>query len=330
MQYLAAVTILVLLISGCASNSNLDEHGPSSNQVLIEKPVVDPVGVMLQDGYLAEQRSDYSSAEALYISAAQQGNAQAHYELARLYAKGSVGGVPDLKKCNDHLVMAMSLGHAEGTRVLAWQYMRGAGVEKNVEKAKALFAKSAEKSVRAQRELGMLYINAYTSYPLNDIQMGMNYLRKATAKNDAESAYYLYLAITKSGNPNQESDDAILVAVKQEYPKALYHFAKTAMDKGRYEQAAQIYLKAALLGDTNSMFEYANNLILDRFKVQNKELEAYTWFAIAAERRHPQAIKEMTALHGIRTMYDKNQPGRLDAFIVNTKKLINPWQPKIN
>lgn len=339
MRRILTAMLIVGLMAGCstvkqgkvddkpipAANVGLAVDAPETPAVA-EAPVVNPVDVMMRDAYKAEQRKDMDSALALYTSAGQQGNAQAHYELARIYAQGLSGPV-DLAKSNEHLTIAFGLGHAESTRVLAWQYLRGAGVQKDVEKAKQLFGKAAVTSVRAQREVGMLYVNAYSQYPLGDITMGLEYLRKAAHAQDAEAAFYLYKTIVGLGKPTDESDDALLFAVSQEYPKALFLFGQTAMNKGRYEQAGQIYLKAALLGDRDAMFEYANNVMLKRFQSLDREVEAYTWFSIAAEYKQPQAIEEMVAQKGTRNMLDRKEPGRLDRMIAGTKDLIHPWQP---
>ncbi|MEG0868861.1 MAG: hypothetical protein RSG77_17655 [Hafnia sp.] len=288
-----------------------------------QSPALSSRDVMLQDAYRAEERKDFASALALYTSAADQGSDQAHYELARIYAQSQP---QDLVASNQHLIRASELGNAEATRVLAWQYLRGAGVEKDAVKAASLFDKAAESSVRAQREAGMLYANAFVGYPLNDNAKGLQYLRSATAAGDAEAAFYLYQNLTQSGVATPESDSAMVLAIQKEYPKALFVAGGFAMKKGKYEQASQVYLKAAMRGDADSMYAYANNVLLKRFPSSDRELEAYTWFSIAADKQHQESMNELKAQQGLKKMLERTQPGRLDNMISQTKLLIQPWQ----
>jgi TPR repeat protein len=335
MRHIAIAVLVSGLLAGCAVNQ--PEQAPSNPVVApvaapqdatsnLPQVAVSEADVLLQDAYRAEERKDMESALPLYEESARKGSAKAHYELARLYAQGADGVVKDLAVANRHLIEASSMGNDEATRVLAWQYLRGAGVEKNQVKAVELFDQAAKTSLRAQREAGMLYVNAYPQYALNDSKKGLSYLHTATQAGDAESAFYLYKTVTQMGAPTDESDAALVMAVQKGYPKALFLAGSVAMKQGKYEQASQIYLKAAMNDDAASMYEYANNVLLKKFKSNERELEACTWFAIAASKNNEASINELVAQAGLRRMLEKKQPGRLDNMIASTKQLIRPWK----
>lgn len=335
MRHIAIAVLVAGLLAGCAvkqpeqaSPAPVVAPAAGAQEAAVNLPqvAVSEADVLLQDAYRAEERKDMDSALPLYEESARKGSSKAHYELARLYAQGTFGIPKDLAVANRHLIESSRLGNDEATRVLAWQYLRGAGVEKSQIKAVELFDQAAKTSLRAQREAGMLYVNAYPQYALNDSKKGLTYLHTATQAGDPESAFYLYKTVTQMGAPTEESDAALVMAVQKGYPKALFLAGGVAMKQGKYEQASQIYLKAAMNDDAASMYEYANNVLLKKFKSNERELEACTWFAIAASKNNEASIKELVAQAGLRRMLEKKQPGRLDSMIASTKQLIRPWK----
>jgi hypothetical protein len=112
--------------------------------------------------------------DASYVSylksAAEQGSADAHYDLAKVYTDGKI--VPrDLNDASGHLRSSAGLGNPEALRVMAWQLVKGLDGSPDLGSGGAMMEEAAKSSVRAQREAGMLFANLYR-YHLNDVEKG--------------------------------------------------------------------------------------------------------------------------------------------------------------
>jgi hypothetical protein len=258
---------------------------------------------------------------AVLKQAADLGGGSANYQMARHYIQG-VDVRQDNALAHTYLVRSDAAGYAEATRVLAWQSLRGSGTAKDIALGKQLFDKASQTSVRAKRESGLLYLGQLQP-DLKDPVKGAQLLQMAYQEGDAESAYYY----SKSIRNVSESDarNALLFSGKAGYPKALMEVGKYAMQQGDAEYASACYMKAALAGDSEAMYQYANNVLIGKFKSPNRELVAYTWFSIANDYKQPQARGDLQALDGVRRVYDSRQPGYLAKIKTETKRMISPW-----
>lgn len=131
--------------------------------------------------------------------AAQIGSGKAHYELAKIYTDGKVRP-RDLALAQQHLQAAASLDDPEATRVLGWQMIKGdANTPQNINGGIAIMEIGVRKSVRAQRELGMLYANLYDDYKLDNVERGESYLLSAYRAGDVPAATALGKLYVRDG-----------------------------------------------------------------------------------------------------------------------------------
>jgi len=143
--------------------------------------------------------------EALEQAAA-QGNAQAQYRLAVMYANGD--GVPlNYSKAADYLLQAAEQGSAESQRLLAWLYANGYGVEQDYSKARHWFAQAAEGGdAKAQYSLGFMYQTGYYETTPDVKEMLKWYQRSADQGNaSAQLALGKLLAEGKQVAQNEEA-----------------------------------------------------------------------------------------------------------------------------
>src|SRR5215471_9458253 len=112
-----------------------------------------------EDAMAAAARGDYATAVRLLRPLADQGDAQAQYNLGVLYDNGQ--GVPQ----NDAEAMkwyrkAAEKGHARAQQNLGTMYANGQGVPQNYTEAMTWFRKAADQGhAGAQQSLGSMYFN---------------------------------------------------------------------------------------------------------------------------------------------------------------------------
>jgi uncharacterized protein len=108
-------------------------------------------------GLDADQRKDYKEAVRLYRLSAEQGNAEAQYNLGLMYDKGQ--GVPqDYKEAVKWYRLAAEQGDAYGQFNLGLMCHEGKGVPQDHKEAVRLYRLSAEQgNAKAQFNLGFMY-----------------------------------------------------------------------------------------------------------------------------------------------------------------------------
>jgi TPR repeat protein len=325
-----AVMLLAIAVglSGCSGlKDNPYAHQSSLLQSYPEGPApVESTSQQQADALEGQSRALFAqgqNTQGLMVlkQAADLGSGSASYQMARHYIQGRIVREDD-KLAHDYLVRSDAAGYAEGTRVLAWQTLRGSGTTQNIALAKQLFDKASQRSVRAQRESGLLYLGKLQP-SLNDPVKGASLLRSAYQAGDAESAYYYSKAIRVASE--SEARNALLFAGKAGFPEALMEVGDYALQQGDSKYASACYMKASLAGNTRAMMSYANNVLIGRFPSQNRELVAYTWYSIANDYKQPQAREELQALDGVRRIYDRSNPGYLSKLKTETIRMINPW-----
>ena len=357
MLRLSLIAITVAVISGCASVNNYDtansnpfdepRPAPQQRQVL-PKPtnparfmhsakvatmspadapdvVVTPVqstaplevqsltqlngseltasGEMLDEAARLGRIGDVQGKADVLLQAGNSGSGAALYELAKMYQDGTLP--KDEEVMVGYLVQAQNLGHVEATRVLGHLYCLGQSVPLNLEYGKKLLESAARTSTRAAREYGMMLTNQRKPY-LNDQLQGIEYLQKATDAGDQDAARSLAAALKEAGR----SEDALVALAKAEEMEP----APAA------PRAPQTLSARAHSGDVNSVFSYAQQLLLRKIPTPEPEFNAYCWFAVAKEMGHPDAAREMGAISGVRLISDKQNPGRLDRCIADLQQ----------
>ena len=129
-----------------------------------------------------------SDAVSSLIKAAEQGHAQAQYQLGWMYKDGE-GGVPkDLEKSIHWLEKAAEQEHVSAQFRLGWMYRYGDGISKDLEKSIYWLEKSAENGdAEAQFDLGLMYF--YERGVLEDRKKAFYWLEKAAEQGHRSAQY---------------------------------------------------------------------------------------------------------------------------------------------
>lgn len=312
MKMLFPLSLSVLLLAGCAqveTGSIPVEDLASSNPYGVidiqERPEA-PEGVDQGMGemgdestgttvYVAPQGGEAISTEAPAPVDPSNLDADGLYALGRQYIEGD--GVEVNQAIGEHyLSLSAELGKDEAKRVLGLL-----GLKKNPadREALAMLEDAAQTSVKAQMQLGFLYANQAQPY-LNDRPKGLGLIEQAYKSGSAEAAFY-YSRLIASSDP-AGADVALAFSAQHDYPKALVAYAKT---QGKGKASADVYLRAARAGDVASMYDYANGLLIQKYKptlrgfAHPAEAEALAWFSVASDLGNAQAAVEVANLKGV-------------------------------
>lgn len=289
----------------------------------VQQPT-DSSSVVVQDGpqadYLykasqyAREQGDPSAALAYLRQAAEAGSSQAHYDLARMLTAGE--GVPkNPVEASAHLDEAARLGNAEAVRVLGWMRLRGDNGSVDQAGGVAMLETAATTSVRAQRELGMLYADFYQPH-LSDPERAAGYLASAYQAGDEEAALYYGKLLVREGK-SLEAVAPLTFAAEKGNIKAVQ--ALRTLDGTGAVAAASVDPKPRP-DDAEAMYEKGSAIMLGK-PSRAKEAEAYAWFSLAADRGHQLAGAELANLAGVKSEHDASDPGWLDR---EKARLLNP------
>lgn len=250
------------------------------------------------------------------MAAAEAGSADAHYELARLLSEGKIV-VQDKAAARLYLERSAQLGNSEALRVMAWNSLRGDGVAADKALGERMMKQAAGSSVRAQRELGMLYANIYQPH-LSSYEQADHYLTLAAQAGDAEAAYSL-------GRLKEGSGDT-LGAIEWYEAASQKGFAKArsamnALKNGTESNAPRVDPKGPGTGqyqtlavDPEQLYQRAMQLLESRGNGgQEQEADAYALLVLASEGGHQLAAQEIAFQGGIKQQLDAASPGWLEA-----------------
>ena len=217
----------------------------------------------------AYKRGDYATALRELRPLAEQGDAEAQYNLGVMYERGE--GVPQ----NDRQAVfwyrkAAEQGDAEAQYNLGVMYERGEGIPQNGRQAVFWYRKAAEQGdAEAQYNLGVMYERG-EGIPQNGRQAVFWY-RKAAEQGDAEAQFNLGV---------------------------MYDRGKGVPQNNR--QAVFWYRKAAEQGDAKAQynlgFSYANGEGVPKDFVQ-----AYAWSNLAAAQGDEEAKRYLDLLQEVMT-----------------------------
>lgn len=277
-----------------------------------ETPAPDAGREALNEAEKVGSTGDTGSMIELLEQSAFRGNMDALYKLARVYQNGE--GVPaNPEIAVAYLTTASGLGHAESTRVLAWDYLLGKGVSKDIAYGTGLMEKASASSVRAKREFALLLNNTYQP-GLNDPGRGIALLKEAAATGDADSVKALNLALNKSSSAVAASSRSPMV---EKVSSSVHQVADTS------ESQAESLKQRAMSGDVEAMYRLGLSYSLGKAPAIDPQFEAYCWYAVAAKHGHAKAQSEVTALAGVRTLSDRKSPGKLDQCIQEMGEVVD-------
>lgn len=270
---------------------------------------------ILQEARRVGATGDVDGQISLLEQAGSRGNTEAFYDLAKIYLTGA-GVKKDPDAAVGYLNAAMGLGNSEATRVLGWLYVMGTGVGKDVSYGSMLLAKAAETSVRAQREFGMALTNQRLPH-LNDMERGLDYLRTASAAGDADASR----AYTTAFSPRSVPPGA---AIAIDVPSAPSPRADATLQRETVQNGGLSLEERGRSVDLEAVYQYALNVSLGRIRTGgDPQFTAYCWYSVAAARGYGPAREEVKSLAGVKTLAEKQSPGRMSACIAELNASID-------
>ncbi|MCF6783739.1 tetratricopeptide repeat protein [Stutzerimonas stutzeri] len=272
---------------------------------------------LYESGMQSKEQHDYAGMLDALMAAAELDHAQACYELARLLTDGKIV-VRDVVSAKVYLERSAELGNSEALRVLAWNYMRGEYGQVDLALGTTMMSQAAASSIRAQRELGMLYANIYQPN-LNDPVQAERYLRLAAQASDAEAAYNLGRLKQASG----EYLDAVSwyeLATTNGHTKAAAALAALSEGRGEQTPLPQLVQHHAYapeeMGtpalDRDDLYRQATQILLQGQRTLDQEAKAYALLSLASDMGHEIAAQELGFLKGVKTLMDRQNPNWLE------------------
>ena len=243
---------------------------------------------------------NYSQAIVYFKQAAEQGDAEAQFEVGRMYAEG-IGRKKDCYEAVKWYQMAVKQNNANAKAWLSDLYIIGCGVELDYDKALKLIRESVSQgNAYGMNNLGYMYNQGY-GVSKNNTE-AVKWYRKSAELGDATGMLnlgYMY----KHGE-----------GVSINYSEAMKYYRMSAdrgnssamnrlglmydegkgVEKNKVE-AVKWYRKSAELGnasgqyDLGMMYEYGEGVPINK-------TEAIKWYRLAAEQGHENARKRLQQL----------------------------------
>ena len=250
--------------------------------------------------------NNVSDEAAKTLKLAKQGNADAQYNLARMYFNGN-GVTEDIQKALDWFQKAAEQGNTEAQNFIDLYLMFCEATihydRKEYDKAFSLYKQVAEGnytelSFFVAGRLGKMYLDGKGTTK-DEVQAFYWYSKLAELQ-----AFYWYSKFAEQGNADAPCILAAMyyegIGVTKDYQKALVWFQKAAeqgnadaqsrLGRMYYEEigvtkddqkALVWFQKAAEQGDADAMFHIGH-----MYYGENKEKEAMVWFRKAAKKGH--------------------------------------------
>lgn len=304
------------------SDNLTKEQTPIPALPLQAKPTRNPAELYESGKALIEQGSVEEGINQL-MQSAQQGYSGAHYELARLLSEGRVV-YQDKQAARIYLQKAVELGNYEAKRVLAWGFLTGEYGAPDTPKGVRMMTEATEGSVRAKRELGMLYANIYKPH-LNDTAKALSYLHQAASEGDAQAAYEagrVHEALgeslealdwySKGADLGFKQAKAALQRLQEGKANALPKLAPVQLNLSTTSEPEK---PIAALPSGQAMYEKAMALLVKKDRSRAAEARAYALLSLASEAGYSQATTELSMLGGIKASLDA-----LDTTWLETEK----------
>jgi TPR repeat protein len=210
------------------------------------------------------------------ISAAKSGNVVAQLKLGHLYYQGFDG-----KEALRWFRQAAEQGAAEAQYNLGVMYRDGLGVPQNIEKAIKLFEQAAKQGyAKAKCSLGVMYRDGQ-GMPKNDKE-AMKLFEQAAKQGLAEAQYNLGLMYEEGQGVPQNKKEALKwfeLAAEQGYAHLL-GFNNELAGPENYKEAMRWYRVGAENGDKNSQWGLAFMYYRGKGVLKNY-FKAYVWLLVA-------------------------------------------------
>lgn len=229
---------------------------------------------MLQDAIAQESQalnsSDLIKAASLYRTAAERGEVDAMYHLARLFENGK-GYSHNIMRARNWYAQAVRLDHKPAKVALARLYLQSSLPEEHAIAVKLLKTTAAAKNPKALYELGKLY--RVGNLVPRDMLHGRTLLLEAASLGDPDAAFIL----------------AKIAEAGQEMPRSL-------------EQAITFYTIAAKAGNRPAQYNLGRLLVESPSAQADAFVNAYAWLNVAVAAGCP---KSPTLREGLESEMNK-------------------------
>lgn len=237
-------------------------------------------------------------------TAAEKGEPQAQFELARGYLRGE--GLPqDSTQALEWMKKAAAAGYADAIGGLGYFYSSGTVVPKDDAKAFELFKNAAEKgSAKAQFNLGRMLAKGVGT-AINEDE-GLKWIERAAAQGLADAQYVL-AEIAYSGQHGRKVDYPLALAIALKAAQQGHLGAQNLVGviyqhgfAGKLDEAeAEKWLrKAAIQGDAKAQSNLGHLLGPESPDLARRK-EALTWLFIASRQKEPTALRKIELLHDV-------------------------------
>ena len=281
---LSCITLLTL--AGCQSQAP-QSGAPMGSTPVIREPVqaetpwVAPAEVTTPIQVNATLPDPFNVDEGLSVNSAL--SSEELYDKARVLMEGTPSD-ENKKAAVVLLNQAAELGNAEAMRVLGLLKLKEGPDQRDL--AIALLERSATNSIKAMKQLGILYGNLSQPH-LDSPEKAIKYLQKASDLGDGESSFYLGRLLARAGRAD-EAKRLTGLASEQGFVKGGV-ISKMA-DEARSQDVMRSYelQRQAMKGDVDSMYQYAQLLLSKKAQgslmgyEHSAEFEAYYWLKRAA------------------------------------------------
>ena len=282
----------------------------------------------LDDGRAAWQKGDYATAMRLWRPIADQGDANAQYNLGFMYEKGQ--GVPqDYATAVSWFRKAAEQGLAKAQFNLGVMYAKGQGVPQDYAAAMSWYRKAADQGYAdAQTHLGLMYDNGQ-GVPQN-YAAAVSWYRKAADKGYADAQTNLGVMYAKGQGVPQDYATAVSwfrkaadqgVADAQYNLSVMYHNGQGVPQD--YAAAVAWFRKAADQGVASAQYNLGF-MYSEGQGVPQDYVQAHKWWNLAASR-FDASKKEYRdkAAKGRDQIAAKMTPAQL----AEAQKLAREWKP---
>ena len=241
-------------------------------------------------------KKDDAEAVKWYRKAAEQGHADAQYHLGNAYAHGR-GVAKDESEAVKWFRKAAEQGHAEAQCNFAEAYLFGSVIPQNYAEAVKWYRKAAEQGVAdAQYNLGVSY--AKGNGVTQDVFEAVRWYRKAAEKGHTDAQYNLGVSYENGNGITQDVAEAVRwyrMAAEKGNVNALHNLGVVYARQELYSEAATFFRQAAMKGDGDSQFKLGL-MYAQGIGVRQSDIESLKWLRKAAEQGQPEAQRILQSL----------------------------------
>lgn len=250
-----------------------------------------------QQGQTLAQQQDFAAAIPHYQVAAEQGHANAQFQLGRLYAEGQ-GVTRDDKQAFMWLQKAAQQGVLAAQNNLGVLYQHGRGTEQDYMSALYWYEKAAKQGAKdAQTNLQMLHSQLYRQY-----REDFFHTFGEAQKGHMQAQYKLGLMLNNGIGTRRELSEAFKWfqrAARQNHPDSQLKLALLYYHGQGVEQdlaQARYWLEQAALQLHKPAFGLLGTLYRDGKGGDVDLIKAYLWFSLAEQEGDAVATQSLAAL----------------------------------